>query len=303
MVFRHHRAAARRPPKMVAAEPNTQTNSNYLPPKKICDLKDRAVRESSGLAPSRRNTGAYWTNNDSGDGPFIYAFDETGARLGVWRVTGAKAGDWESIAIGPGPDASKSYLFVGDIGDNDEARSVVKIYRVEEPAITAADAQSNKGQPSTTAQAEIFSLRYPDGGHDAEALLVHPTTGNLYIVTKVAFGNPGVYLAERPSASPGPLMMKKLGEVQIPSMFGGIITDGAISPDGTRVILCDYLRGYEFTLEQGTTDFDSIWKKVPDPVRLGDRKQGEAVTYRLDGRALMATSEGLPTPLIQVSRR
>jgi hypothetical protein len=35
---------------------------------------------------------------------------------------------------------------------------------------------------------------------------------------------------------------------------------------------------------------------------LGKRKQGEAITYRLDGKALLATSEGKQPPLIQVLR-
>jgi hypothetical protein len=35
---------------------------------------------------------------------------------------------------------------------------------------------------------------------------------------------------------------------------------------------------------------------------LGKRKQGESITYRLDGKALLATSEGKQSPLIQVLR-
>ena len=35
---------------------------------------------------------------------------------------------------------------------------------------------------------------------------------------------------------------------------------------------------------------------------LGKRKQGESITYRLDGKALLATSEGKQSPLIMVLR-
>ena len=38
-------------------------------------------------------------------------------------------------------------------------------------------------------------------------------------------------------------------------------------------------------------------------IDLGKRKQGEAITYRLDGKALLATSEGKQPPLIQVERK
>ncbi len=303
MVFRHHRAAALRSNARETAAANTQVHPSYLPPKRIAELKDRAIRESSGIAASRTTRGSYWTINDSGDGPFVYAFDETGQRQGVWRVTGARARDWESVAAGPGPEAGKKYLYAGDIGDNDERRKEITVYRFAEPTITRADAQSTKAKPSVTAPAETLSLRYPDGGHDAETLMVHPVTGNIYVVTKVAFGNPHVYVAAASASTTETSTLKHLGEIQIPSMLGGIITDGAIAPDGSRVVLCDYLFGYEFVLGKGSTEFDSIWKQVPAVIQLGERRQGEAVTYRLDGRALLATSEGLPTPLIQVSRR
>ena len=62
---------------------------SYGPPEQIATIKDQSVKESSGLVASRTRRGAYWTHNDSGDGPFIYAFDSRGDSLGVFRVTGA----------------------------------------------------------------------------------------------------------------------------------------------------------------------------------------------------------------------
>ena len=49
-------------------------------------------------------------------------------------------------------------------------------------------------------------------------------------------------------------------------------------------------------------DFDEIWKQKMTGFDLGKRKQGESITYRLDGDALLATSEGKQSPLIQVER-
>ena len=39
-----------------------------------------------------------------------------------------------------------------------------------------------------------------------------------------------------------------LGELSVPTVFGGMITGGDISPDGLRVALCDYVQGYEIAL-------------------------------------------------------
>jgi hypothetical protein len=274
----------------------------YGPPTTITTIKEKAIAESSGLTASRTTPGAYWTHNDSGDGPFIYAFDTRGDSLGIFRVTGAQAVDWEDMASGPGPQANKSYLYLGDIGDNNEVRDEVVVYRVAEPALTAASRKLTKARPGSTEPAEAIRLKYPDGKHDAEALLVHPTTGNIYIVNKVVIANPVVYEATAPFTAGKLVTMKRLGEIRVPSIFGGVITGGSISPGGRRVALCDYFQGYEIVLPAGSKDFNDVWKQKMTGFDLGKRKQGESITYRLDGNALLATSEGKQSPLIQVER-
>lgn len=276
---------------------------SYGPPTRITTIKNQSITESSGLVASRTTPGAYWTHNDSGDGPFIYAFDTSGEALGAFRVTGAAARDWEDISIGPGPQPNKSYLYVGDIGDNNEARAEIVVYRFLEPDLKPSDKRSTKAKPRATERAEAIRLKYPDGKHDAETLLVHPATGNLYVMTKVAFRNPVVYEATAPLSAGKVITMKRAGEVRVPSIFGGAITGGAISPDGRRVALCDYWQGYELVLPAGRNNFNDIWKEKLTGFDLGKRQQGEAITYRLDGNALLATSEGKEFDLIQVERR
>jgi hypothetical protein len=92
----------------------------------------------------------------------------------------------------------------------------------------------------------------------------------------------------------------KIGDVSMPSMMKGFLTGGDISPDGWRVIFCDYFAAFEFTLAGG--NFDDIWKTKPSVVNLGQRQQGESVCYSKDGKAIYATSEKTPTPLIEVKR-
>ena len=276
---------------------------SYGPPTKVATVKLSAVAESSGLVASRTAPGAYWTHNDSGGGPFIYAFNTRGESLAVFRVNGANNRDWEDIAAGPGPQPNRSYLYIGDIGDNNAKRSEIVVYRIPEPDLKTANRNSSKSSPLTTESAEALRLTYPDGQHDAEALLVHPATGNLYLVTKVAFANPEVYEAAAPLSAGRTITMKRLGEVRVPSLFGGVITGGSVSPDGRRVALCDYFQGYELTLPASSRDFNDIWKQTMTGFDLGKRKQGESIAYRLDGDALLATSEGKEFDLLQVERR
>lgn len=275
----------------------------YGTPTKIADLKNASVNESSGLAASRSNPGIYWTHNDSGDGPLVYAFDATGESRGVFRVAGAQARDWEDMALGPGPQAGQSYLYLGDIGDNEKSRAEIVVYRVAEPKLAATDKTSSKTNPRTTARADAIRLRYPDGKFDAETLLVHPTTGNLYIITKVMLKNATVYEAAAPLVAGKVISMKRIGEIKVPSLMGGVLTGGSISPDGRRIALCDYLQGYEAVLPPSSRNFNDIWKQTVTGFSLGQREQGEAITYRADGKALLATSEGTRPPLIQVELR
>ena len=279
------------------------TGQTYGPPKRIAKINQPSVDESSGLAASRSNPGVYWTHNDSGGGPYIYAFDSTGAGRGVWRVTGATSRDWEDIAVGPGPKPNVNYLYIGDIGNNSGRRTEVVIYRVPEPLIQPADAASTKKKPLATEPAEAIRFSYHDQSNDAEALLVHPKKARIYIVTKTTFSNPEVYAADIPADTSVVTDLIRLGTVEVPSFFGGIITGGAISPDGRRVALCDYFQGYEILLPDGNAPFDRIWKQPLKPVDIGKRHQGEAISYRLDGKALLMTSEGSPAPLIQIERQ
>jgi hypothetical protein len=281
-----------------------EVSKAYGAPVHLGNLEDKSVDESSGIVASRRNPDLFWTHNDSGDGPFLYAFDRDGGKRGIWRVMGAKADDWEDIAAGPGAQPGQSYLYVGDIGDNGKDRREIIVYRVAEPVVTADDADTKRKEPQQTAPAEAIRMKYPDGRHDAEALAVHPTTGDLYVVTKTKnLNSAAVYKLAAPYSTSTINVLKKVGDIRVPSLLPGFVTGGDISPDGRKIILCDYFNAYETSLpESSRGGFDDIWNQTPVIIRLGERRQGESVCYRLDGRAILATSEGRPSSLVEVER-
>ncbi len=263
------------------------------------------MTESSGLVGSRRNPGFYWTHNDSGDGPFLYCLGGRGEACGVWSVAGAGARDWEDIAAGPGPVPGHTYLYIGDIGDNLDDQEQVTVYRVAEPAVGPGHGGPSRAAPGFTEQAEALPLTFPDGPHNAEALLVHPLTGDLYVVTKGP--RPAVYVGRAP-LRPG--VVNGLAHVAVLALGDGDdrtarVTGGDVTPDGRRVALCTYGDGYEFEAPPGEP-FDAAWQQQPARFPLGFRAVGEAIAYRLDGEALLTTSEdpfGLGAPLQQVERR
>jgi hypothetical protein len=294
-------------PKIVLANHTEVDSDSYGAPVRLANLENRSIKESSGIAASQRNANNFWTHNDSGSRPFIFAFNRQGKHRGVWRVTGARAVDWEDMAIGPGPKRGVSYLYIGDIGDNDKERGHITVYRVAEPRITPKDSALTVKNPRGTEAAAVIRLKYPDGRYDAEALLIHPLTGHLYIITKVRGAAARVYKSRAPAPKSGVGTLTYVGEFRFPNPFLGFITGGAISPDGRRVVISDYLGACELILpaKRGVA-FDEIWKQSPLPVNIGGfpgvRRQGEAICYRADGLAILATSEGLPCPLIEVAR-
>src|SRR5882724_6523392 len=140
--------------------------------------------EASGLAASQNNAGVLWAHNDQGDTNRIFALDTNGRKLGVYRLTGGVHVDYEDIGIGPGPVTNVSYLYVGDIGDNNSDRSNIIVYQIPEPAVYRRQAAS----PVTNSLKGVraITLTYPDGARDAEAMFVDPVTGDLFIASKAS---------------------------------------------------------------------------------------------------------------------
>ncbi len=115
-------------------------------------------------------------------------------------------------------------------------------------------------------------------------LLVHPRTGSIYIVTKIAFANPGIYEAPGPIQAGQLITLKRVGTLEVPSLLGGIITGGAISPDGRRVAFCDYIQGYEAVLENTNSPFETIWKRPLESISLAVGSRAKQLLIGLMGR-------------------
>ncbi len=282
---------------------NNSNQTGWSKPKVLATIKDNEITESSGVAASRRNAGIFWTHNDSGDAAFIYAFDTSGKKRGVWKVAGAKNTDWEDIAAFTSTQDGANYLFLGDIGNNQSTRSEMQIYVVKEPKVDESSVNSSKKNPLSTEKAVTLRVKYPDGNHDAETLLVHPQTNDLYVVTKELTKPAGVYRLRAPFAADKMNTLEKVAEITVPSIPNGLLTGGDIAPDGKHVILVDYFGAYELILPEKAKNFDEIWKEKPSEIKLGDRKQGEGICYSLDGNAVYATSEKKDSPLIEVKRK
>ena len=278
-------------------------SANYDKPQIVGKIESKEITESSGIVESKCQPDVFWTHNDSGDGAFIYALNQKGEKLGTWKVSGATNDDWEDIAAFRDEKTGKCMLFIGDIGNNERLRSDMSIYRVAEPQISDADKNSSKKKPSATEAAEEIKFQYPDMRHDAESLLVHPVTGDIYVLSKRFSGAAGVYKLAAGFSSEKTVILKKITDLSVPAVPNGLLTGGDVSSDAKRVVICDYFSAYEITLPAGAKNFDEIWAQKPLIVELGERSQGEAVAYSADGKSIFATSEKKNSPIIKVSRK
>ncbi|MGH9946373.1 MAG: hypothetical protein ACRD6X_04165 [Pyrinomonadaceae bacterium] len=283
----------------VKIDPNTAA---FDEPVILARIESPEITESSGIAVSSCRNDTFWTHNDSGDGPFVYAFDSLGKSLGIWKIPNATNFDWEDMAEIKAADG-RCILYIGEIGDNELKRDVHVIYRIEEPFLSDESASSSREKPLFSQNAEVLKFNYPNGRNNAESLLVHPVSGEMYVVTKRSKGSAEVFHLNPEFGRDEIQTASKIDEISLPDTPSGVVTGGDISPDGKHLVLCDYYAGFEFTLPQNAKRFDEIWNQRPVMVNLGARLIGEAVAYGATSDILFATSEGSNAPLIKVNRK
>jgi len=200
------------------------------------------------------------------------------------------------MQVGPGRDGGAA-LYIGDIGDNDRERREVVIYRVSEPEPGPVGGRSTNGR---TAQAEAFKIQYPNGARDAEGLLVHPKTGEILIVTKEVLGRAGVYRVPQPLDARRTTRLERVAEVDMGRVGVKIdvVTDATVSADARRVTIRTYGSALEYDVSPGA-QLTSIWDQTPRVSRLDDGPQGEGITYRAHGGALISIGESTPANLFE----
>ena len=261
----------------------------------VCTIKDDKLIELSGLAATA--TG-YVTMNDSTDVSSrarIFQLDN------ACRVTKSVAypspgqRDPEDLAVGK--DGS---IWIADIGDDprDPKRTNIALW---------------KFPPDLTGKATLYRLKYPDGAHDAEALILGPDDTPI-IVTKTV-GAAGIYVPAGPltpsTSTNQTVSMSKAGEFRptktstsTPLGFIGQtqVTGGTSSQDRAKVVLRTYSDAYEWDVPDGDV-VKAITSGKPRITPLPDEPQGEAIAYSADGASFITVSEvaelpGNPQPKI-----
>lgn len=248
-------------------------HSRGLPaPSVRCRLADDRLAELSGLAAGGTS---WYAVEDGGSSLRVSVLDPRDCSVREVRTAGINPYDVEDVAL-----ADNGELWLGDIGDNGLERETVALHRM-----------------TPGSDAGLYRLTYPDGPHDAEALLLG-ATGVPYVITKDPLGTAGIY---RPVGDlvPGETVpLERVGSLTLhstdtpggplPAAFGStVVTGAAVSRDGTVVAVRTYTDAYLYPAPDG--DVLAALRREPLRVPLPNEPQGEAVALTTDGTLLSAS--------------
>jgi hypothetical protein len=242
------------------------------------------LSEVSGLVASRKNPGALWVHNDSGNPAALSLISDQGILLATYYLHGAENRDWEDIAIGPGPVPGETYLYVGDIGDNFSLRRSHCVYRVVEPRYDATAKQA----VDTVRQVAKLNFTYPQGAADAETLLLDPTEPRLYVLTKET-DRIRVY-ALRTNEPQQTAQLIATHAYEGDNLLDRLVA-GDMSADGTEVLLKTYEYVFYWRRTDATISIADLLATPADTLPYFVEPQGEAVGFAADGSGYYTLSE------------
>ncbi|GAA0745613.1 hypothetical protein Drose_20105 [Dactylosporangium roseum] len=250
----------------------------------MCTISDPQVTEVSGLVAT---DDGYVVVNDSNIERSRVKIMFLDGRCKLTRSVSypSNALDPEDLAV-----AGDGTLWVADIGDNTTAtggsgtrRSTVALWSLAPRAATPV----------------VHRLVYPDGKpRDAEALLLNGD-GTPVIVTKDPVGE--VYVPDGPLApdNTNGVQLRRVGLFK-PRATGtanpygilgtGVVTGGAVSPDGRRAVVRTMSDAYEFDVTGGDVAA-AITSGTPRITALPNEPQGEAIAYTPDGTSFVTASD------------
>ncbi|HEX5669297.1 MAG TPA: hypothetical protein VFX73_10865 [Chitinophagaceae bacterium] len=232
------------------------------------------VDEASGMADSRANQGYLWIHQDSDTPSDLALLSHTGEFLKKIFIKNVWNRDWEDMAIAKGPDPSKNYIYISDMGDNYYRWSSYFIYRFPEP-LQSAD---------TVFNFEKIEFKYPDGYHDAEAFIVDPFNNDIYVITKR--DDPSrVYLLKYPYSLNSVNTVSYLFNLPYSGVVGA-----ALQPDNLGLAVKTYSDINHYPVSNGES-MATVLKKNFTKLPYQGELQGEAFTFTNDGKGYFTLGE------------
>lgn len=266
-------------------------------------ITDPALDEISGVAASRRSDALYWVHNDAPRPAELVALDTHGARRATLRISGVRAIDWEDLASYTLD--GKSWLLIGDIGDNAGVRKEYEILAIEEPELGPEPAII------TVEPAWRLRFRYADGPHNVEAMAVDVTSREVLLLSKRS-PKPALHSLPLGPGNGATVVARKLGDVDaIPApdaearsarfpaaRMGGSVTGMDIDVQARRAIVLTYRDIWLFARAPAQSWSDAF-AGTPQRFPLPPLVAAEAIGFDRGGHAIRVSGEGRPAPWLR----
>lgn len=249
------------------------------------------LHEVSGLELSRLNPGVLWAHDDGGKINQVVALTTSGQLVQQYQVGNVPNGDWEDIAIGPGPIKGRDYIYLADTGNNDLKFSTFSLVRFPEPITPATP-----GSLIILSNIEIFAFRYPAQVHDAETLLIDPVDGRPYILTKERKPSTTAYLYSYPL----PLDSTNIKTLKLERTFAHPaprFSAGDVTSDGRWVIVRNASDVYTFLRGDPSKSFAAAFGNLFCTFDASGQGNPEALTVSPQGTSLFVASELRGSPI------
>lgn len=257
--------------------------TRYATTPQLFPLRDGNIEESSGIADSKANPGYLWVVEDSGNPPEIRTVQHDGSVGKSILLTGAVNRDWEDMALANGPENNKQYLYIADIGDNNQNHTDYAIYRFEEPLLSSGSVD----------RFDKITFTYPDGSHDAEAILVDGNSKDIYIITK-RDAKSRVYRLAYPQQTGA----SAEASFDLALEYNGVVS-AAQSADGSEIILKTYTSLFYYTRKAGESITDAL-KRGGKSIAYQLEPQGEAVAFANKNNGFFTLSEKGPAASVSL---
>ncbi|TDC34587.1 hypothetical protein E1211_17195 [Micromonospora sp. 15K316] len=258
--------------------PGAARAGSAAPGEPACEVRDARLTELSGLVAT---DDGFVVVNDGAENEArrrIFFLDRNCAVVRAVPYP-TRPLDTEDLAVG-----ADGTIWVADVGDNDRSRATIAVWKLAPGADRPV----------------LYRMTYPDGPHDAEAMLV-TGDGRPVVVTKFSAN---LYAPTGALRSGGSVPLAKVGRVALPAsttsnpygLLGrSAVTGAATAPDGRRVVLRTYADAFEFDVAGGDV-IAALTGGTPRATPLPDEPQGESISYSADGRSLLTVSETVDQP-------
>jgi len=227
--------------------------------------------------------GLIWTINDSGSEPFIYVVDTAGNIIRHIRLNGVENTDWEEVT------QDDSFIYVGDFGNNEGARTDLRIYKISKANLADTVVTPEVIQFAFADQSDFTPYAY-NTPFDCEAMISRGDS--LFLFTKNwtgvrtrIYGIPAV--AGNYQAYPGEALT-----------VGGQVTASVYSATDKRLYLLGYMDYIPFVWVCSDffpgESYEGQMKQFLFPEKIGMQTEGIVLTDR--GELLVSCEESLYSP-------